>query len=169
MPNHSLYRHPSMQLLRKAIAKEKRQQLIAAILLTIGSLIAIYFSFQKNSIITFLGIVTAIIGVRLVLKLIRQQNVDESYLVQLLFYQPKEIVWVYGIITQHQPFGFNTTKGGVLYFHLIDGNSISVGLSPKRLKQVSKFLNRLLPQAMFGYTEERARLYKRDPKLLCRN
>lgn len=168
MSDNPLYRHPSMKLLRTAISKENRQQLIAAIILTISGLLCTYFAFEKSHIIAALGILVTIIGIRLTFKFIQRQNVEESHLVYLLFHKPEKIIWVYGVVTQHQPFGFNTTRGGILYFHLIDGDNISVSLSPKRLKQVSKFLNRLLPNAIFGYTKEREQMYAQDPKSLLR-
>jgi hypothetical protein len=166
MIDNPLYRHPSMKLLRRAIARENRLQLIAAMLLTSGGLAIVYFTFTKSHFIAALGMIATLIGIRLTFKFAQQQNVEENYLVHLLFYQPDKIVWVYGLVTQHQPFGFNTTQNGVLYFNLIDGDSISVSLPPQKLKQVSFFLNRLLPKAVFGHTNERARQYERDPRSL---
>ena len=168
MRDNPLHRHPSMQLLRRALMKEKRQQLIAAIVLTMFGFAAAFLAFGHSHIIGALGIVVTIIGLRLIYKYTLEQNVDDHLLVRLLFQQPEKIVWVYGVVTQHQPFGFNTTRNGVLYFHLVDGDDISVSLSAKKLKQVSKFLNRLLPKTVFGYTTERAQSYAREPKSLLR-
>ncbi|MFK7934723.1 MAG: hypothetical protein AB8G22_14525 [Saprospiraceae bacterium] len=168
MIDNPLYRHPSMQLLRRAIAREQRMQLIAAMVLTLGGWVTVYFAFTKSQLFAALGIIATLIGIRLSFRYAQRQSVEESYLVRLLFHQPDKIVWVYGLVTQHQPFGFNTTKSGVLYFYLVNGDNISVSLTAQKLKQVSFFLNRLLPKAVFGYTKERAQQYEHDPKSLLR-
>ena len=164
MIDDPLYRHPSMKLLCQAIIREKRLQLVAAVLLFCLGVVAVYFGWDTSRIIGVLGIGATLVGIWLTFKIAQQQNVTESRLVQLIFYDPDQIVWVYGLVTQHQPFGFNTTRSGVLYFNLVDGDSISVSLPAKRLKQVSFFLNRMLPRAVFGYTEERARQFAHDPQ-----
>jgi len=169
MIENPLYRHPSMKLLCHAIARENRLQLIAAVVLTIVGILTIYYAFGLSHIIAGLGVVTTLIGIRLTFKFAQQQRVEESYLVHLIFHEPDKIVWVYGLVTQHQPFGFNTTRSGVLYFNLVNGDNISVSLSAQKLKQVSFLLNRLLPRAVFGHTKERERQYARDPKSMLRS
>lgn len=169
MINNPLYRHPSMQLLRRAILREKRLQLGAAVVFVLLGLVTTYYGFLKDWNILLVGIFALLAGTYFTYRFVPQQDITNNYLLHLLFYQPDKIVWVYGVVTQHRPFGFNTTRNGVLYFYLIDGDSISVSLSAQKLKQVSFFLNRMLPRAVFGYTEERARQYARDPQSLLRS
>ena len=49
---------------------------------------------------------------------------------------------------------------------LDDGDEISVGLPAQKLKLISKFLNRILTETTFGYSQERAEQYRRDPNSL---
>lgn len=162
--DNPLYRHPSMKLLRRAIIREKRLQLVASVLLLVLGVVTVYWGWNRSELVGWIGVVATLVGIWLTYKTVSQQNVAENKLIQILFYQPEQIVWVYGLVTQHQPFGFNTTRSGVLYFYLVDGDDISVSLPAKKLKQVSFFLNRMLPRAVFGYTEERARQYANDPQ-----
>jgi hypothetical protein len=53
-----------------------------------------------------------------------------------------------------------------LYFKLSNGDEITVSLRPQKLKVISKFLNRLLPHASFGYSHDRAQWYHVHPDML---
>ena len=98
--------------------------------------------------------------------IIKKPRTEDERLWYLLNENPKQIVWVYSITTQTMPFGFHLWDTGTMYFKLLDGDEITVGLPTKKLKMVSKFLNRLLPHASFGYSEERQAQFEKDPKLL---
>jgi hypothetical protein len=66
------------------------------------------------------------------------------------------------------PFGLYLWERGTMFFMLQDGDEISVGLPARKLKMVSRFLNKLLPHASFGYTAERQQQFEADPKLLLK-
>jgi len=66
------------------------------------------------------------------------------------------------------PFGFQFSKNGTIYFKLADGDELSVSLPARQLKTVSKALNKILPQATFGYSEANAQYYDIDPEMLRR-
>ncbi len=87
---------------------------------------------------------------------------------RLLGTQSRRIVWVYGVDTHYMPFGLQTWRMGLMYFHLDDGTEWSVQLPATKLRMVSRFLNRMLPHATFGYTPQRAVRYAARPEALRR-
>jgi hypothetical protein len=66
------------------------------------------------------------------------------------------------------PFGFEIVQSGLIYFKLENGEDYSVSVAAKDLKLISRTLNRLLPHATFGYSQEKANIYDIDPKQLIR-
>ncbi len=158
--------HPAMQILCKALLRESRLQLIFSLLLTGGSAVLISFCFTKHIILTAFGLTSFVFGLRFFFKTAQQSSIESNRLILLLNKNPKQIVWVYALNTQLNPFGLEFMDSGVLYFKLADGDEISVGLPAKKLKLVSKFLNRILIETTFGYNKERAEQYRRDPNSL---
>ena len=158
--------HPAMQILCKALLRETRLQLLSAFLLIGGSAILIFYCFGENIILTTLGLATLIFGLRFFFKTAKQTSIKSNRLILLLNKNPQKIVWVYALNTQLNPFGLAFMNSGVLYFKLSDGDEISVGLPTKKLKLVSKFLNRILTETTFGYSKERAEQYRMNPNLL---
>ncbi|MBV6653640.1 MAG: hypothetical protein KI786_07790, partial [Mameliella sp.] len=59
-------------------------------------------------------------------------------------------------------------RNGTLYLKLRDGDDVSVSLSADDLKVVSRYLNRLLPHATFGYTKDREQWFMASPLMLLR-
>jgi hypothetical protein len=158
--------HPAMQILCKALLRDTRLQLLFALLSTGGSTILVSFCFTKNIILTAFGLTTFVFGLRFFFKTVKQSSIESNRLILLLNKNPKKIIWVYALNTQLNPFGLEFMDSGVLYFKLSDGDEISVGLPAKKLKLVSKFLNRILTETTFGYSKERAEQYKSDPNSL---
>ena len=160
--------HPAMRELHFAIQKERSVKLIIALCLIFGGITIPYMYFRKNSFIASSGMVALIIGLRLLFGVIRTPRSVDERLWHLLNENPRQIVWVYSVTTQTMPFGFHLWDAGTMYFKLLDGDEISVNLPVKKLKMVSKFLNRLMPHASFGYSEERRAQFEKDPKLLLK-
>jgi len=158
--------HPAMQILCKALLRDTRLQLFFALLSTVGSIFLIYFCFNTNIILTAFGLTFFIFGLRFLFQTVKQSSLESNRLILLLNKNPQKIVWVYALNTQLNPFGLEFMNSGVLYFKLSDGDEISVGLSAKKLKLVSKFLNRILTKTTFGYSKERAAQYRLDPNSL---
>jgi hypothetical protein len=73
---------------------------------------------------------------------------------------PEQFVWVYTLVTQRMPFGLDIMQGGVLYLFTEKGEMHDFALPADKLLLVSKTLNRLLPNAEFGYTPERELKYR---------
>jgi hypothetical protein len=86
----------------------------------------------------------------------------------LLEHHPRQIVWVYSIVTERLPFGFNVARAGLMYFKLADGDEITVSLPAERLPWISRYLNDRLPHATFGYSRDREQWYLASPYLLLR-
>ncbi len=158
----------AMVLLRKAMRQESRWQLITALLLLLFGIVLSYFFFNQNRFLSVLGLVAVLVGARLTHLFFHQLNVDKTKLMHLLHQQPEKIVWVYSVVTERTPFGFQLFKHGLLYFMLIDGDNISVSLPSAQLKIVSEGLNGMLPHATFGYTKEREVHYQKSPEMLLK-
>ncbi len=158
--------HPAMQILCKALLHEIRLQLLFTLLLTGGSAVLVSFCFTKNIILTAFGLTGFVFGLRLFFITAKQSSLESNRLLLLLNKNPQKIVWVYALNTQLNPFGLKIMNSGVLYFKLADGDEISVGLPVKKLKLVSKFLNRILTETTFGYSKERAQQYLLNPDSL---
>jgi len=158
-----------MQTLRRAVRRELRLKLLASLtLLLVGAGLCYYF-FGQNVVLTIVGLVGAVIGLRFTYQFVTMWHEDDTPLMRLLKYQPEQIVWVYSVVTQRLPFGFQFSKSGTLYFKLRDGDEHSVGMSANDLKRVSKMLNRLLPHATFGYTQDREQWFMAAPEMLLRD
>ncbi len=160
--------HPAMRLLHSAVQKERNVKLSFALCLMFLGVVLPYIYFQRNSFIAGVGLVAMIVGIRMMFGIIRTPRAVDERLWHLLNDDPKQIVWIYSLNTQTMPFGFYLWDAGTMYFKLLDGDEITVNLPAKKLKMVSKFLNRLLPHASFGYSDERQAQFESDPKLLLK-
>lgn len=157
-----------MEILRKALQRELRIQIVLAWLLFFSGMALVYFGLKGSVALVILGLVLVVLAVRMVLLLIKYWEVERHPILQTICHRPKDIVWVYALVTERMPFGIQFIKNGVLYFKLKNGEDLSVSLSAKKLKLVSKTLNRLLPHASFGYSVEREQTFITDPEQLLR-
>ena len=160
---------PSIQLLRRAIRREWRLKLVASLLLLALGLAFAYFYFGLNIIVTLFGLTCSVLGIRFVFSLVRENRAGSPRLLYLLERRPGHIVWVYAVVTKRLPFGLQFGSSCTMYFKLMDGDEVSVSLSAKSQREVSKTLNRLLPHATFGYTRDREQWYMADPAMLLRD
>lgn len=157
-----------MRVLYRAIRRERNIKLIIALSLMFIGVMLPYFYFQKNKFIWSIGLAALAIGIWLMFSIIRTPQAVDERLWFLLNKETKKIVWVFSISTQRMPFGFHLWDAGTMYFKLVDGDELTINVPTKKLKMVSKFLNRLLPHASFGFTEERQAQFEEDPKLLLK-
>lgn len=169
MKHSNIFRHPAMIELQRAIIRECRlKQLCAVIVLFIG-MFMLLFAFEKSVWLSITGLAILVVGIQLIYQTFTVQNPSDHPIMRYLREKPKSVVWVYSIVTERIPFGFQFSKSGTLYFKMEDGEEYSVSLPHKKLKLVSKVLNRILPHALFGYSKEKESLYSRDPKNLKNN
>ena len=166
MLDNPLYYHPGILILKRALQRELRLQVLASVILLLFGLFLIGSFFQKNWILTIIGLITTVSGIRLVYKTTKNWDANHHPLMRTLYFQPRQIVWIYSLHTQRMPFGFEFSNSGTLYFKLIDGDEFSVSLPAKKLKLVSKTLSRVLPHASFGYSKVRAQWFLESPEKL---
>lgn len=155
-----------MRLLQKAIMRECRIKQFCSVLLLLAGILILVFSFQKSVWLPIIGLSIVITGINLVYQTSKIQQPEDHQIIKLLKNNPSRIVWVYSLITERMPFGFQFTASGTIYFKLDDGDDLSVNLSSKNLKLVSKVLNRILPHASFGYSKDRDQLFSINPNML---
>lgn len=169
LSREDLLQHPSIRLLRRAIRRERRLEVASSLLLLAFGLVFTYFSFGGHIILSLFGLICAVLGIRFTFALLREQRPEGSRLMYLLEHNPRHIVWVYSVLTERLPFGLQFGSSCTMYFKLIDGDDVSVGLSAKNQRRVSRVLNRLLPHATFGYTRDREQWFMADPAMLLRH
>lgn len=158
--------HPAMKLLRRSVRKEWALKLIFAFLFAgIGNWFGWYF-FKRGNVLAAFGLASVLLGVWLLWSALRRPSSDSHPLFYLMKKKPEKIVWVYSENIQSMPFGFHLWDTGMMHFKLSDGGEITVSLPAEKLKMVSKFLNRILPHASFGYSEEKRQQFETDPTLL---
>ena len=155
--------HPSMQLLLKSLRREQWTRLVVGVFVVSSGILLLYLFFGGNNLISMLSFVALIIGVRFLQNTLKTWDFENQKLLQLIENQPTKIVWVYSIVTQRMPFGLAFNEQSLLYFKLENGDDITVNIPPEKLKIVTRFLKRLLPHAVFGYTPNRMRSYLRSP------
>jgi hypothetical protein len=162
-------RHPSMKKLLRALRRERRVKLLTASILLLISMALSFTFFSVNPLLAALGLVGVVLGLRYVYQFAGYQSPEDEELIALMRRNPRHIVWVYAIVTEHLPYGFRFSYQGVLYFKLADGDEMTVSLPAKHIPSVSRFLNRILPHATFGYSEYRKAQYQTNPRLLIRS
>lgn len=158
-----------MFLLRRAVRREQQLKLLCAVASIAGGITMCYLFFQFSILLTIIGLAGTVLGIRYLFSFLAHRRADDSQLMHLLRHQPGQIVWVYSVVTQRLPFGLQVGSSCTLYFKLINGDEITVGLPPKRLKVVARLLNRLLPHASFGYSKDKEQWYLASPEILLRD
>lgn len=166
MKRTQLLQHPGLDVLRKALIRETRWQLVAAVALLLVGLVLLSFFYKTSIIAGLLGLFMCVTAARYIYTFSAIKVAEDHPLIQLISYEPERIVWVYGQQTERLPFGLHFSRSSVLYFKLIDGEEFSVSIPGRYVRLVSRTLNRLLPEASFGFSEQRATRYAEKPRLL---
>jgi hypothetical protein len=161
--------HPAFQMMIKAIRREIHAQLwVCGITFCLLIGLLIYSIVKGNSLLTVFSLGAVIIWLRVVFSVMKRRRVIDSPLIQTLMRQPGRIVWVYAVVTSRMPFGLQIAQNGLMYFKLINGDEFTLSAPIKELKLISRFLNRLLPHATFGFTKDREQWYMAAPELLLK-
>ncbi|NBC07912.1 MAG: hypothetical protein GVY26_12035, partial [Bacteroidetes bacterium] len=90
---------PEVRRLRQCLRREHRLKIIAAAGLLLMGLSFVSLFFQGYIILTVFGLVCTVLGLRFMARLLRVQHTEEHRLFRLLQHQPKQIVWVYSVVT----------------------------------------------------------------------
>lgn len=110
-----------------------------------------------------------VVAFRFLLPLALYWRIENHPLLQVLRKQPENIVWVYSVRTVSSPYGVTIFSMGSFYVKLVNREEFCLSASPKYLKAISTALNPVLPQASFGYSEEKAQWYLAEPAMLYRS
>lgn len=86
-----------------------------------------------------------------------------------LIQSPERIVWVYHHIVQNRPYGVAVVNFTTLYLHLEDGSEVTARIQLNKADKVLDALKPMLPDATFGYSDEKKFRYEANPLLLRRN
>ena len=152
--------HPGLEPLWASIRREHAQQQLTAALLMLGGAGLTLFGFTRGwaGYWTLGGLFLFFGGVYWTFQLLGRQPL--TYWREVLHERPGEIRWVYSQVTERAPFGLNLLRQGILYLVDDRGEFNAFSLRANDLKLVTKTLNRVLPEAEFGYTEERELRYR---------
>ncbi len=157
--------------MQRIIKAEKRENVLILVALSCISLIGVAFCFLFYNRSIILMLLTICVTILCILQLIKRFQVviyEEMPLKKLLLKEPQKVVWVYSMVTQRMPFGFQINQSGTMYFKLIDGNEITLSLPVSELKGISEMLNYHLPHASFGYSKEKEQWYLAHPAMLMK-
>lgn len=153
-------------ILIKAEQKEYRLLLITGVILILLGFVFAGLFFRRSVVLSLVGLGSLIGGVKLVYDKMPPYRQGRLPVTHLLQHNPRQIVWVYSMITQRMPFGFEINQSGIMYFKCLDGTTHSLALPSAELKSTGEQLNELLPHATFGYTEEREQWFLAHPGML---
>ncbi len=166
--NHYNTHQELMIYLADKIEKEQRlKSIVSSMLLSIGILL-FYFS-NNHPAILIISMILSLTGLKFLMETFKENETENARLLYVLEYSPKEIVWIYSIITENMPFGIRLFKKGMLLFKLNDGNEIGIPLPERDIRDISEKLQKILPHATFGYSKDKMQWYVVDPHLLYKD
>ncbi len=154
-------------LIQNALKTDRNLQLLISLIgLGMGGYLLIN-NLERFTWIVNTLILAVIFGCfKLLYDVIRFWQPRQMPLIQLLINQPKEIIWVYSVLTEKLPLGIWFSKKGTMYFKLMNKDEFTIKLSEKEALIVSKYLNDRLPHATFGYSKDKEQWYMANPALL---
>ena len=158
-----------MKLLLRCIRREAGAQLLLAWLPVLAGAALFIWCRHLGTWISVIALTLWLAGLLLLKRALKQPRAEAHPLWQTLLNNPLRIVWVYTVRTQVMPFGFYLWETGQMYFKLVNGQEISLFVPARKLRMVSRFLNKLLPHATFGYSPENEQLYRENPLQLIKN
>lgn len=155
-----------MLVIRDAIRRDLWLKLAVGVVLLMAGLGLAAFFYQKYNLVAVLGLGMALPGAWFLREYVRRPKVEDDPLWQVLHRRPRQVVWVYTQEEQLMPFGMLLAERGTLYVMLLDGSELTLALPARKLKLASKYLQRLLPHAAVGFSQERRQQFERDPAML---
>ena len=158
-----------MQRIKKAEKREIVLVLLGSTIFLIIGIVLMLMFYNRSIILAIIGLVAIILGAKLIYNRFSMISTGEMPLMTTLMKEPQKVVWVYAVVTQRMPFGFQVNQTGTMFFKLIDGNEITLTLPASELKPISEMLNYHLSHATFGYTKEREQWYLAHPAMLMQN
>jgi len=158
-----------MLTIREGIQRDLWLKLAVGLGLLVAGLALVAFFYQKYRLLAVLGLGIGLPGAWFLREYIHRPKVEDDPLWQVLHRRPRHIVWVYTQEEQLMPFGLLLTKRGTLFVMLLDGTELTLALPTRKLRLASKYLQRLLPHAVVGFSQERRQQFETNPALLLKN
>jgi hypothetical protein len=158
-----------LAFIKQSIQKEQRQKFVASILMLFVGGVLMYYTFNSSYFLSAIGLLLVVLGLRYTFIFLPGRKSKDLHLIHLILHQPEQIVWVYGIITERLPFGFQFGNNAALHFRLINKEEYVVELPTNKMKEITAALNPMLPNTTFGYSKDNEQLYMANPALLLKN
>lgn len=159
-----------IQCIEQALINDRNTKLVVALVCLVFGVWAMIYNFKHNSWFwAIVGLTSIVTSIRLLANVFKHWKVNQTSLMFLLNNEPTIIVWVYSIVTVQLPFGVQYARKCTMYFKLENSDDITIKLFEKDVPTVSKYLNKRLPHATFGFSEEREQWYMANPLLLIRD
>lgn len=164
-----MFRHPAIKLLLRGIQRECNTQLALAMVPVVVGVVLFVWCRNWGAWVSVVSLSLWLMGLLLLKKILPQSHAETHALWQTLMHHPLRIVWVYTVRTQVMPFGLYLWETGQIYFNLVDGTTFCIYVPPRKLLMLSKFLNKLLPHATFGFSYDHEKLFRENPAQLVKS
>lgn len=159
-----------MLQLKQLLRRERKKKLLVLVLVLLTGLGLLWAGWEARQpvggILVMLGMGAGVIGLKFGFDIFRRWPIEQQALYMILHHQPDKVVWVYRIQHQLSPFGVNVSADTTLCLKLNDRDELQLRGREQEIQMVLAALVDLLPQATFGYSEERSQWYAVDPRLL---
>ena len=158
-----------LEFIKQSIQKEQRQKFFASTLMLSVGILLMYYNFNASYFLSVIGLLFVVLGLRYTFIFLPGRKSKDLYLIHLIKHHPEQIVWVYGIITERLPFGFQFGDNAALHFRLIDKEEYVIELPKNKIEEITTALNPMLPNTTFGYSKDNEQLYIANPALLLKD
>lgn len=158
-----------LAFIKQSIKQEQRQKFVASMLMLLVGVLLSYYNFNTSYFLSVIGLLLVVLGLRYTFIFLPGRKSKDLHLIYLILNQPAQIVWVYAIITQRLPFGFQFGNHAALHFRLINKEEYVVALPQNKIEEITAALNPMLPNTTFGYSKDNEQLYIANPALLLKN
>ena len=108
-------------------------------------------------------------GLLLVIYLMRWPPFRNPLVAEALFQKPEQVVWVYHEVMQTMPFGIAVLQKITVCLARTDRTTLVLRVEPEDFDHLWKELQKMLSHATFGYSKDKAYMYKTEPRLLLRS
>lgn len=108
-------------------------------------------------------------GILLIIYLMRWPPFRNPLVAETLFKEPGKVVWVYHEVMQTMPFGIAVLQKITVCLARTDRTTLVLRVDLEEFDRLWKELHQILPHATFGYSKDKAYMYKTEPRLLLRS
>ncbi len=80
----------------------------------------------------------------------------------LVFSETKDVIWIYPYIVTHKTYFVTTGKTYYVRLRFANGKMAQVQTKKENNEEVMNYLTRMIPDAIFGYSDDLERMYNKD-------